>query len=82
MSFWQFGIIVCSVLDNYAYVKHVIVNIKTTRMISLSLFLRAFYLLSLLRPILTSVGGFAISSDGYFFYFILGLYLSHHFDII
>ena len=34
---------------------------------SLTTFLRGCYLLSLLRPILPSVGEFAISSDGYFF---------------
>ena len=37
-----------------------------TRMTSLTSFLRGCYLLSLLRPMLPSVGGLAISSDGYF----------------
>ena len=36
---------------------------KHTRMTSLTSFLRRCYLLSLLRPMLPSVGGFAISSD-------------------
>ena len=40
---------------------------KHTRMTSLASFLRGCYLLSLLRPMLPSVGGFAISSDGFFF---------------
>ena len=35
-------------------------------MTSLTSFLRVCCLLSLLRPMLPSVGGFAISSDGYF----------------
>ena len=35
-------------------------------MTDLTLFLRGCYLLSLLRPMLPSVGGFASSSDGYF----------------
>ena len=42
------------------------VNIKHTRMTSLTSFSRGCYLPSLLRPMLPSVGGFAISSDGYF----------------
>ena len=39
---------------------------KHTRMTSLTSFLRGCYLPSLLRPMLPLVGGFAISSDGYF----------------
>ena len=38
-----------------------------TRMTSLTSFLWGCYLSSLLRPMLPSVGRFAISSDGYFF---------------
>ena len=41
---------------------------KHTRMTSLTSFLKGCYLLSLQRPMLPSVGGFAISSDGYFFF--------------
>ena len=61
-SFCQFDIFFCSVVDNHAGN----VSINHTRMTSLTLFLRGCYLLSLLRPMLPSVGGFAISSDGYF----------------
>ena len=44
------------------------VSIKHTRMTtSLTSFLRGCYLPSLPRPMLPLVGGFAISSDGYFF---------------
>ena len=41
---------------------------KHTKMTNLTLFLRGCYLLSLLRPILPSVGGFAISCDGCFYH--------------
>ena len=51
-------------LDNHASMLNRYVNIKHTRMTSLTSFLRGCYLLSLLRPMLPSVGGFAISSDG------------------
>ena len=47
-------------LDNH-------VNIRHTKMTSLISFLRGCYLPSLLRPMLLSAGGFAISSDGYFY---------------
>ena len=40
---------------------------KHTRMTSLTSFSRGCYLPSLLRPMLPSVRGFAISSDGYFY---------------
>ena len=53
-------------LDNHASVKQVM-SIKHTRMTGLTSFLRGCYLPSLLRPMLPSVGGFAISSDGYFY---------------
>ena len=68
-SFWQFDIIFCSMLDNHAYVK-LDVNIKYTRMTSLTSFTREWFLPSLLRPMLPSVGGFAISSDVYFLHVI------------
>ena len=45
-------------------------------MTSLSLFLRACYFLSLLRPVSPSVVGFAISSDGYFLSVIM-VYFIH-----
>ena len=66
-SFWQFDIfflaqclIIMHLLNRYNN------NIKHTRMTSLTSFLRGRYLPSLLRPMLPSVVGFAISSDGYF----------------
>ena len=61
-SFWQFNIIFCSMLDNHTSIK-----LKHTKMTSLTSFLRGCCLLSLLRPMLPSVRGFAISSDGYFY---------------
>ena len=68
-SFWQFDIIFCSMLDNHASVTQVNVDIKHARMTSLTSFLRGCYLPSLLRPMLPSVGGFSISSDGYLYVF-------------
>ena len=56
-----------SLLDNHASVKQT-VNIKHTRISNLTSLLTGCYLLTLLRPMLPSVGGFAISSDGYFFF--------------
>ena len=53
-TFWQFNIIFCSILDNHASDN---VNIKHTRMTSLTSLLSGCYLLSLLRPMLPSVGG-------------------------
>ena len=49
-------------LDNHASVKTGNVNINHTWMTC-----QLSSLLSLLRPMLPSVGGFAISSDGYFY---------------
>ena len=60
-SVWQFNIIFCSMLDNRASIK-----LKYTRLTSLTSFLRGCYLLSLLRPMLPLIGGFAISDDDYF----------------
>ena len=45
----------------------IIMHIKRTKMTSLTSFLKGCFLLSLLRPNLPSVGGSAISSDGFFF---------------
>ena len=59
---FTFDVIFCSMLDNHASIK-----LKHTRMTSLTSFLRGCYLLSLLRLMPPLVGGFAISSDGYFF---------------
>ena len=53
-------------LDNRASIKQIMSIYEHTRMTSLTSFLRGCNLLSLLRPMLPSVGGFAISSDGYF----------------
>ena len=47
-------------------------------MTSLTLFLRACYLLSLLRPMLPLVGGLAISSDGYFCPELTEIIPNHH----
>ena len=52
---------------------------KHTGMTSLTSFLRRCYLLSLLRPMLPSVGGFAISSDCAFSCEIFLCYVSLYF---
>ena len=67
-SFWQFDILFAQCL----IIMHLLtcnVSIKHTRMTSLTSFLRKCYLPSLLRPMLSLVGGFPISSDGYFYLF-------------
>ena len=53
------------------------VNIRHTRMTSLTLFLRGCSLPSLLRPMLPSVGGFAIFSD---FIRMLGFFQTDYCD--
>ena len=68
--FWQFDTRFCSVLDYHASVKQVMPIYKDDKsnfIFKPTSFLRVCYLLSVLRPMLPLVGGFAISSDGYFF---------------
>ena len=67
-SFWQFEIIFCSMLDNHASVKGQC-QYKAYKHDKSNFILRGCYLLSLLRPMLSSVGGFAISVFFFFFFF-------------
>ena len=65
-SFWQFDILFCLVHDNHASVMSVsIMSIKKINKANKD-DKSDFVLLSLFRPMLPSVGGFAVSSDGYF----------------
>ena len=61
-SFWQFDIIFAQCL----IIMHLLNRYKAYKGDKSNFVLRGCYLLSLLRPMLPSDGGFAISLDGYF----------------